>query len=329
MANPVGAIVLAAFEPDVELFRRQLQSIRDQSVRDWICVVAVDGEVAPVAGAVRGAVGDDPRFRVVGDGTRLGFYLNFERGLREVPPGTEWVALSDQDDVWSPDKLARLLPSLGHASLVSGQARLVEHPSGRTLGTTARRGRGMAMTVLNNQYTGSLCVLRASLLSAALPFPRISTRAAAHDHWLAVVAEAADGALTLDVVVQDYVQHAANVFGDPSREERGIRARLANVRRFADRYEGSHSLPALLRMLFWVFVGWRQLMVQTLAAREPGKVPATVLRAFGPGRRFAVAMRMLRAARSEGYVPSAFVVSYVASWVAGILIRGRRRPPTT
>ncbi len=325
MLRDRGAIVLAAYQPDPELFTTQLQSIQQQTVTDWECVVSVDGDVAPVRELVRAAVGDDSRFRVVG-GDRLGFVLNFERGLISARGDADWIALSDQDDRWYPTKLEQLLPYLDDVALVSGQARLVEHPSGRVLGQTERRDVESLDVVLNNQYTGSLCVFRSELLTQALPFPRASTRAAAHDHWLAVVAGAHGGARVVDTVVQDYVQHAANVFGDPSRGRTGgILGSVRHALDQAERYEGSRSPAALLRVTFHAYVGWRQLMVQTLRGRGIATEQAALLeRTFGRRRRLRHLLPVLTGAVRRGEVPPVFAVHYLVSWAAGALTGGRR-----
>jgi glycosyltransferase involved in cell wall biosynthesis len=321
-----GAIVLAAYEPDEELFRRQLTSLQAQTRRDWECVIAVDGDPEPIAEMVERITGADQRFRVVGDGVRLGFYLNFERGLRAVSPDVEWVALCDQDDRWDHDKLDTLLPHLAEVSLVSGQARLVTYPAEQVTGTTERRDEGPIATVLSNQFTGSLCVFSTELLPTALPFPRSSTRAAAHDHWLAVVAGAYRGTRITEDVVQDYVQHQSNVFGDPSRDagRRGLRHSWLNARDLAKKYEGSASIRSLLRTTFWVYVGWRQLMVDTLRARRPDFPDhERIGQLFGRTRRRRLIDRVLKAARRDGYVPADFVTQYRASWFAGALSGGR------
>lgn len=325
--------MLAAFEPNPELFSRQLESLRAQTVTDWTCIISVDGDDTVVRRVLRDVAADDDRFRVIADGTRLGFYLNFERGLAAVDAEAAWVALCDQDDHWYPEKLATLLPHLEHAALVSGQARLVTYPQGVTTGHTDRRDLGSIMTVLNNQFTGSLCVLRGALALQSLPFPRMSTRAAAHDHWLAVLAGASGGTRIVDTVVQDYVQHDSNVFGDPSRMASSgrisaVRTALTNARAFTRRYESSDSPAAMLRMLFAVYVGWRQLMVETLAARVPDSDPRVVA-TFGRQRRFWPTWRLLRDARRRGHVPGRFVLEYTASWVAGFLTGGRRRTSAT
>lgn len=333
-----GAIVLAAYEPSPELLVRQLRSIRAQTVEDWVCVIAVDGGDDAVRRALAEAVGDDSRFHVVSDGRRLGFYLNFERGLAAVAPEAEWVALSDQDDYWYPQKLETLLPHLAEVALVSGQARLVRYPEDQEIGVTGRLDLDARLTMLVNQYTGSLCVFRADLLSIALPFPRLSSRTVAHDHWLAMVAFAHGGARVVDDLVQDYVQHDANVFGDPSALRAGplrtLRRAFTNVVAFSRKYEGSASPRAMARMLFWVYVGWRQLMAETLLARcgQDSGADAGVVRAlaetFGRRRRLSDTRRLLRTARRVEAVPRAFGIAYIASWVAGAAVSGRLLEPT-
>lgn len=322
--RPRGAIVLAAYSPDPELFAIQLRSLMHQNVRDWECIISVDGERAPVEALVAEIVGEDDRFRVIGDGSRRGFYLNFEHGLAAVPQAAAWIALSDQDDRWNADKLARLLPHLDEVSLVSGQARLVQHPSGEVTGTTDRHDGGRLSTLLSNQITGSLCVFDRELLSVALPFPRVSTRVATHDHWLGVVADAMGGTRILDDVVQDYVQHDANVFGDPSRlASAGVAASVRNVLALTERYEGSRSPRALARMTFWTYVGWRQVLVDTLHARLGSSDPILDV-LFGRARRFSRLNSLLRSARTDGSVPARFALEYRASWLAGSLSGGRR-----
>ena len=53
----------------------------------------------------RRSIAGDSRFHLHRNRENLGFYHNFEAVLADVPPEAEFVALSDQDDVWHPDKL--------------------------------------------------------------------------------------------------------------------------------------------------------------------------------------------------------------------------------
>ncbi|MFB4348237.1 glycosyltransferase [Microbacterium sp. CR_7] len=328
MREQFGSIVLAAYQPDPELFRSQLLSIRSQSIEDWECVITVDGDPRPIAELVVSSTQGDPRFRVIGDGSRRGFILNFEHGIRAVDPEARWVALSDQDDEWYPHKLEVLLPHLTEVDLVSAQSRLVEKPSGRVLGVTSRHDPDLVGTLLDNQFSGSAFVFRPEILSVALPFPTVSTRTAAHDHWLAVVAASGRGTRMLPDVLQDYVQHQGNVFGDPSGMT-GPGGPLGSVRTafdLAQKWEGSRSPFALARMVFWLNVGWRQLLADTLIQRTDLGTSARLAEIdsyFSAARRFSALHRLLRQAVTDGRVSRRFRLEYLASWFAGILVRGR------
>lgn len=275
-----GHIVLAAYQPDPVLFERQLVSIRAQTVADFRCLIVADGGAREVEALVKSIVPGDDRFHVIGADQRVGFYRNFERGLEEVPLGTPWVALSDQDDYWYPDKLERMLPHLSAVSLVAAQARVVAYPSNRVLSVrTERRDSTVVALMLNNQVTGGMTVMRAALLERALPFPRYSSPAEVHDHWLALVAACDGGVRVIPDVVQDYVQHGKNVLGEESREEAGIGRAWRNLRARSASEDGLWDVRNLATAAHEVSAGWAQTMADTLAERLGLQHP-TVRRLF-------------------------------------------------
>ena len=270
LAGSFGVIALAAFEPAEPLFARQLLSIQAQTHPDFQCLISVDGNPAPVEAMVQRICGGDSRFRVTGHEDRLGFHHNFERVLKEVPARARWVALSDQDDYWYPEKLAALLPSLDEAELVTGQARVVS-AAASALGTdpsagniTRRRKVPAADLIANNQVTGSLCVFRRELLDLALPFPSLGTPSQYHDHWLGLCALAAGGITVQESVLQDYIQHGGNVVGESvQRLDRSVR----NTLRIVGRYEPDAGPASIFRLIYKTGLGWRSLMATTLLER--------------------------------------------------------------
>jgi hypothetical protein len=267
-AGETGAIVLPAYRPDPALLRRQLESIRDQTVAAFVCVVGADGDPA-VGPLVRGVVGNDDRFRVIDFDRNVGLYRNVERLLAVVPPSASWVALSDQDDRWYPGKLEVLLPHLANNGLVLGQAAVVDR-DGRTCGSpTSRRHVALDLLVFENQITGSLCVFRRSLLDIALPFPPHHAPTQMHDHWLGVCAAATNGYEAVDVLVQDYVQHGANLVGENIRRRRDPVRALREIVAIADEYEGGHSLVECARACRDLSFGWRRTVVDALIERLP------------------------------------------------------------
>lgn len=262
-----GCIVLAAYRPEPELFARQLRSIQAQSVADFRCLIVADGGRREVEALLSSILPGDSRFDVIGADSRVGFYRNFERGLASVPPDSPWVALSDQDDHWYPDKLARLLPHLASASLVGAQARVVEYPSGRVIASsTDRRHCTPDVLTVSNQFTGGMTVMRTELLVRALPFPDYPSPAQVHDHWLALVASCERGAVVVPDIVQDYVQHGGNVLGE-SDDEGGMTRAWRNLRTRAADEDGTSGVRALATAAYVVSAGWAEAMADALIER--------------------------------------------------------------
>ena len=222
------AICIATHEPPPELLRAQIDSIRAQTHEDWSCVISDDASSPAALREIEALVDGDERFAVLPGERRLGFYRNFERALKAVPPGAAFVALADQDDRWDPDKLAALVDGIGDADLVHSDARVVDEagePIASELWPGDAPGESLAEVLFANPVTGASCLFRRELLEFALPFPALAG-AAFHDRWLALVAAAHGSIARVDRPLYDYVQHGDAAFGhegvagippDPSR----------------------------------------------------------------------------------------------------------------
>lgn len=322
-----GIIALAAYKPDWDLFRTQLLSIRDQTHTNFDCLISADGGHAEVQEFVTRELGGDQRFKVLGFPDRLGFYGNFERVLQHVPADAEWVALSDQDDSWYPTKIETLLPHLKDVTLVSGQARVVRRPGNDVVAeSTHRKDVSLGSLIAQNQVTGSLCIFRRDLLDLALPFPRYAAITQVHDHWLAVCAKATQGALIVEDIVQDYVQHAANVLGEVE-DRKSLAKSLENVRAMSRKYRGSSSPLALLRTANDLSFGWRRTMADELSRRLGTKTPdaSAELGAYESGHSWTSTMRTLVAGLRRGEIARPCFLEFVAGSPVEILNRNGRR----
>ncbi|MBS4753301.1 glycosyltransferase [Nocardioides sp. zg-ZUI104] len=269
-----GEICLAVYRPDPELLGRQLASIANQSHRSWTCHVAIDGHDPATFKLVSDSVGGDARFILHHYADNIGFYRNFERAVENVTPRASWVALSDQDDFWYTNKLERMISTLEReqATAVVCQARVVSR-EGQALSSTGRRSSSPTGLFYNNQVTGSLAVFRPDVVSLSLPFPP-PTDAAYHDHWLGVCSQALGKIYYLEDVMQDYVQHTANVLG----EERGNRL----GRRTKDLFLATRRLGGVADYLAEHRWGWRVRMAREVLNRRPSSDP--LLHAIAAGR---------------------------------------------
>jgi GT2 family glycosyltransferase len=209
-AEPLVAICMATYEPPEVLFATQIESIRAQTHRGWICLISDDGSSAERLAAMRAVIGDDLRFVLLEPGQRLGFYGNYERVLSAVPPEADFVALADQDDRWYPEKVEILLERLGKRDLVYGDMRIVREDGTLISDTYWTRRRNnytdLASLLVGNTVTGAASLFRAELLERALPFPP-ARGDGYHDHWIALAAITGRGLAYVDRPLQDYVQH--------------------------------------------------------------------------------------------------------------------------
>jgi len=211
------AVCMATFDPPLELFQRQIESIRAQTHHNWVCVISDDNSRPERLAAIREVLGGDERFVLVPSEVRRGFYGNFERALALAPPEAGYLALSDQDDRWHPDKLEVLLGELeGGALLAYSDTRVVDE-SGRVLSDTYWRYRANNYTdftslVITNAITGAASLFRRELVERGLPFPPPHGDIF-HDHWLALVAMATGEIRYVDRPLYDYVQHSAAALG--------------------------------------------------------------------------------------------------------------------
>lgn len=87
----------------------------------------------------------------------------------------DYILLADQDDIWLPGKLSKVLTALEQDGilLVLHDCRLVdENLNAKTfLFFMARNEKGILNNVIRNSFIGCCMGFRRSLLERALPFP--------------------------------------------------------------------------------------------------------------------------------------------------------------
>ena len=232
---PRIAICMATHEPSLPLFRRQIETIRAQTLDDWVCVVSDDCTSPEHFAEMERELESDARFVVSRSPRRLGFYANFERALSMAPREADYIAMADQDDIWRPDKLRTLLDALGNASLVYSDARIVT-PAGALVSDTywaERRNNhtDLSSLLMANSVTGAASLFTRDVLDHALPFPPAQF-SHFHDHWVGLTALALGDIAFVDRPLYDYVQHGGAVLGHAAANEMpALGDRLRGLRR--------------------------------------------------------------------------------------------------
>jgi len=210
----------AAFLPE------QLESIVSQA-EGWKLLVRDDGSHDGTRKLLRNIVDKNSAVIVINDGLeRLGAPGNFARLLEKAKEqGAGYCALSDQDDLWLPAKLAEQLtqikvleqkfphcPILIHSDLEVVNRNLeIIHPSFMQYqGIHHEDVDPLSVLLCQNFVTGSTVMINRPLLDLALPVPK---EVLMHDWWLALCA-AVFGRLGYNrVPLVKYRQHGNNEVG--------------------------------------------------------------------------------------------------------------------
>ncbi len=187
----------------------QLESILSQLPSDAEIVIADDCSTDDTLAVVK-SIGD-ARLRVLPAEKHLGVIYNYERAL--LASKGEIIFLADQDDIWLPGKVEKVLAALSEADLVTHDAWMLR-PSdasswiraGKLSDIRAYRS-GVVANWWKNTFTGCCMAFRRNILDKALPFPK---NLPMHDQWLGVVAEKNFKVKSMDEPLVEYRQHSTN-----------------------------------------------------------------------------------------------------------------------
>jgi glycosyltransferase involved in cell wall biosynthesis len=194
-----------------KFIREQLESILSQLPPDAEIVVADDGSTDDTLLVVDSL--KESRIRVLPAERHLGVIYNFERALRSSKG--EIVFLADQDDVWLPGKVEKVLAALNDADLVTHDAFMLGH-SDAFESAWGRNGKlsdirtyrsGVVANWWKNSFTGCCMAFRRNVLDKALPFPK---NLPMHDQWLGLVAEKYFKVSYVNEPLVEYRQHSSN-----------------------------------------------------------------------------------------------------------------------
>lgn len=324
-----GFAIILSTRDGAAFLEPQLESLRDQTATDWRLYVRDDGSRDDTVSVLRAWAAREPRLRLLASaGGPLGAPASFGLLMRHVlEAGERHVFLCDQDDVWVPDKCARMLQAMrasegrageGAPVLVHSDLRVVDDGLGEVHASFARqhgfpREREAPRLLLSNTVTGCAALANAALLRCALPMPAV----AMHDWWLAQCAAAFGEVVYLDEPTVLYRQHARNLVG-----ARGWLDRASSVAS-SPRDWWAGSAPRFLQVL-------RQLWTLRERARERGlpitpdvgRALDTLWDGLGPDRG---PFARLRAAARSGALPTSLPLRVIAlSRIAALpLLRAR------
>lgn len=214
-SRPRVSIAMATFNGE-RFVREQLESILAQSVSDFELVISDDTSTDGTWEILQEYSEKDNRIRIYRNNLNLGFKRNFEQAIRLCQ--ADFIALSDQDDIWYPDHLQVLLGHIGHHVLCAGDADMVDE---HNLNTGERRSFADGFHVIppaeklvwslmfvQNPLQGASMLLRRDFVESILPVPDFVFT---HDRFFTACACCKTGPVFVPRPITRYRQHSDNV----------------------------------------------------------------------------------------------------------------------
>lgn len=233
---PPITIALATYQ-GARFLLPQLDSFAAQTFADWRLLISDDGSTDDTLDISAGFASSHPagRVRIIG-GPGRGSTSNFLHLIEQADPD-HWLALSDQDDVWLPDKLeraARFLKDQNGPAVYAARTTICDEALNPVAPAPAFvRPLRFRNALIQACLPGNTTVLNQS--AAALL--RRATRAAreagiiSHDWWIYQLLSGAGAAMMRDrAQVLLYRQHPENLMGRNDT----TRARAARLNMLTD-----------------------------------------------------------------------------------------------
>ena len=207
-------VVLMSTYQGEKFVAEQIESILNQLPRDGRLIVRDDGSLDRTVNIIQSFA--DPRIEIT-CGSNVGFARSFFSLMAAAPNDAEMIMLSDQDDVWLPQKIERAWQHLkdtdGVPTLYCARQQLVNetlHPI--ALSKRCLRPPSFQNALTENIVTGCTAAFNRDALHLALQI-KMPERVYFHDWWLYLVVAAFGKVIVDEEATILYRQHARNAIG--------------------------------------------------------------------------------------------------------------------
>lgn len=203
-----------------EYLSAQIDSILNQTIEDIELVISDDCSTDGTYRILNFYAQKDNRVKIFRNEYNLGYLKNFERVI-SLTKG-EYIALSDQDDIWTKNHLEILLDNIGNSVLSCGNVSISNEcgiDTGRTWDDVHLTSvmpedsnhKLLSLIYFRGCYQGASMLFKKELINYLVPFPSNITF---HDFWIACVACLYGGISYTNKIIANYRIHGNNLSGN-------------------------------------------------------------------------------------------------------------------
>jgi glycosyltransferase involved in cell wall biosynthesis len=205
------SIAMATYNGEKYL-REQIDSILRQTYKDFEVIICDDCSTDSTWSILQKYEDIDTRIHCYLNEINVGFRKNFEKAI--LLCRGEYIALSDQDDIWTDNHLELLDKYKDSCILIYSKAELLSCDGIRTgklahiYSRLSDESHLLYSLFFYNPIQGCTMMFHNSLVDKALPIP---DQIYYHDYWLAIIAVMSNNVCFVDDLTVLYRQHGNNV----------------------------------------------------------------------------------------------------------------------
>lgn len=184
--SPLISIALATYNGS-RYIEEQLNSILNQTYTHIELIVVDDSSTDDTFSTLKKYADQHSNINIYKNDTNLGINKTFDRAIN-LCKGS-YIAISDQDDIWVPHKLEKLLDNMKNNVLVYSHSALIDEKGGSlnrnmTQMSSLYEGGDPRSLILYNRAPGHTFLFRSDLKQHILPIPKHCY----FDAWIALIA---------------------------------------------------------------------------------------------------------------------------------------------
>lgn len=200
------SVCMATYNGSIYI-KEQIDSIISQLSESDELVISDDGSSDDTVSIIKSY--NDDRIILLHNAHENGYKKNFETALENAHG--DYIFLSDQDDIWYPNKVKVIMSTLSRCDLVVHDALLV-NSEGKSMGKNYFSLLHSKTTFLANlwktRFLGCCMAFNRKVLDDCLPFPNLVD---AHDYWLGMYALVKYKVLFINDILVYYRRHNSTV----------------------------------------------------------------------------------------------------------------------
>ena len=243
MQSKMVSIGMATYNGE-KFLSEQLDSIFNQTFTNFELIICDDNSTDNTIEIIKRYSKQYTNIKLYQNSKRLGFVKNFEKVI-SLSQG-DYIALSDQDDIWYRDKLKISIenlekldinqPTLFHSDLevINDKKELISKSFFKMRSYRFPKDKAIDIMVGRCGVMGNSIVFNQALKSIILPFPKDLQ---VHDYWIALVNELFGKRITYYLPLLKYRIHSYNIsnsiekLNQPKKLNSNIRLPFHNINR--------------------------------------------------------------------------------------------------